>query len=258
MIKKNKFGGKFNSPLCWHGMAMRANVYPNTYKDRAPPKVLADEKVELEYDEKPVVPVYGRPRVIDRPHEARVKRQLGATEQAMANRIKRVNDNKLRPRPRTSPKTTGNDHKHTYEHADHGATRYAQYTSRGPRMPYEMWPQRVGTVEDFDFEPKRYDTYVAMEKEWYDKMHALTRHLWRVEERTPTRRLERIPKKNEEFCTRPQGPMRKTIHVEIDRSEIKPLPDANDALRMHHLWTSIDKLGIKTDKCAKDFTSQFG
>lgn len=231
-------------------------------RDRAPPKNLNEGDPtgdELNNDDKPPrVPTYGRPRELLRPRSREINKSLEEAEQTMWNKIYRRNDNRLKPVPiLKNSHNTGRDHKSTYAHGNHGASRYQPYTRRGPRMPYEMWPQRVGDLENFDFEPKPCDTYFEIEKEWYRGVHALTRHLWQVDDQVPTRRLGKIERKKERvFVTRPQGPMRRTRHVEIDRSEIKPLPKSDDRQRLHHVRAAINKLGLKTDKCARDFASQ--
>ena len=46
-------------------------------------------------------------------------------------------------------------------------TNARDYRRHGPRMPYQMWPQKVGDMSNVITEPDRHDTYVRMEDEYY-------------------------------------------------------------------------------------------
>jgi len=123
------------------------------------------------------------------------------------------------------------------------------YRREGPRMPYRMWPKRVGNLTNMNLEPDRYDTFVKMENEYYRKMHKLTRHLWKVN--TPqnyNRKLSKVSKKDDKItetqvgdCSRDINQVEKDCDCQIYLGKTKD----RDMLKLQELWKDLVKLRSK-------------
>jgi len=128
------------------------------------------------------------------------------------------------------------------------STDYEKYRRNGPRirMPYQLTEKNVHKPDPNHLEPERYDTMVRMENEYYRRSHKLARQLWKVTRPIHKKALIKRPSHQDECCkTNPQGPLRRTKQVEIDRGQIQYHPDASEFQRMQHLMDALGKLRIK-------------
>lgn len=248
-------------------MGIERLIIPNPFKPltRDELKPLAELRLKLNkkchdrtqmqdsYKPKPCQVKYGAPRDVTRPGMRMIDNNIVKTDQK-AKHYYRIADRRYRE-INYPPLCVASDNKSVYSDgaSEISATNYRDYRRNGPRLPYQMWPQKVDDLDEIKIEPERYDTYARMENEYYRKMHKLTRHLWKVTDYIPHKKLVKKPKYRGEMNeTRPQGPNRRTKHVELDLNEVQQHPDASELMRMHHLWEAMNKLKTKVVKCTKD------
>ena len=58
-------------------------------------------------------------------------------------------------------------------------------------MPYKIWPRKAPNFSIGDFEVDRYDTFIKMETEYYEKMAKLSRRIWNVVRPDNEKKLEK-------------------------------------------------------------------